>query len=70
MTNLMDALNKQKEEITTRILTNADRIRAMTDAELANWLNNHNFNCPPVECPGEDCVGCWLDWLQQEEDDD
>lgn len=47
-------------------MTNADKIRAMTDEELAEWLHEHNFNCPPVDCRDEDCAGCWLDWLEQE----
>lgn len=50
--------------------TNADKIRAMTDEELAMLLNP---TCPPQECPdhlpfdqAHDCYKCWLDWLQQE----
>lgn len=46
--------------------SNADRIRAMSDEEMAKWLNDHNFNCPPVDCRDYDCEGCWLDWLKQE----
>ena len=51
--------------------TNADRIRAMSDEELANWLENR------IDCPdGEDCEGrpwpkceeCWLEWLKKEAD--
>ena len=48
--------------------TNADRIRAMTDAELAEWLhcprtkdmfpNLENYVMPSCED--------WLDWLRQE----
>ena len=41
--------------------TNADKIRAMTDEELADWLvMNGN---------GED-YKTWLDWLKQEAKDD
>ena len=37
----------------TKPLTNADKhFRNATDEELAEWLNDHNFNCPPVDCPG------------------
>ena len=51
-------------------MTNADRIRSMTDEELAEFLPGYKFgfNCPPGEreqCPGE-CVPCWRTWLQQE----
>ena len=34
--------------------TNADRIRAMTDEELAEWLEAHCYQYG------------WLDWLKQE----
>lgn len=50
--------------------TNGDRIRAMTDEELAMLLNP---TCPTGECPdnlpwdqAHDCYKCWLDWLKQE----
>lgn len=58
--------------------TNADRIRAMTDEELAELMEDKG-DCPPIECPhdGEgakvtrlDCKACWLDWLKQEVADD
>lgn len=43
--------------------TNADRIRSMSDEELAKILGNKCI-CPPTsECV--DCVDCWLEWLQQ-----
>ena len=59
-------------------VTNADKIRAMTDEELAKILCRI---CPPEKSPtetcfyaigdnkdGVDCVDelCWLDWLKQE----
>lgn len=37
--------------------TNADRIRSMTDEELAEWLEDR-FQLP--------INGLWLDWLKQE----
>lgn len=54
-----------------RSLTNADRIRAMSDEELAEY---HADNCG---CPHDPivfgcrmatigCIGCWLDWLREE----
>lgn len=52
-------------------MSNADRIRAMTDEELAKMLPSKSmWNCPPDiktrgGCPGQ-CVPCWLDWLKQE----
>ena len=49
-------------------LTNADRIRVMTDDELAEFLNGknfcaHNFDCEKGIRP---CRECNLDWLKQE----
>lgn len=50
-------------------MTNADRIRAMTDEELAEWiyLTVGFRDCPIREdrC-FEDCEKRWLDWLKQE----
>ena len=54
-------------------ITNADRIRNMSDEELANELSGQ---CPAIfgghRMSGEGCMGfdscqaCWLDWLKQE----
>lgn len=54
--------------------SNADRIRAMTDEELAVLLEG--CICPKDPCPDIDrdtptdkqrCTKCWLDWLREEE---
>lgn len=53
-------------------VTNADRIRAMTDEELADLFANyecgycriHDF-CVAQE-NGRNCEASWLDWLRQE----
>lgn len=49
--------------------TNADRIRAMTDEELADYFSE--LSCWPnagrEDCRGvANCMDCWLDWLKQE----
>lgn len=47
--------------------TNADRIRAMSDEEAAEYFNEH-FGCPPTQsprCPDISCYECWLNWLKQ-----
>ena len=52
-------------------MTNGDRIRKMTDEELATQLEA--FICHKVkECRAEDisCIDCALKWLKQEEKDD
>lgn len=48
--------------------TNADRIRAMTDEELAKWFCVMNADdCPDkaheLHCMDK-CYECWLDWLK------
>ena len=58
--------------------TNADRIRSMTDEELANFLFPLG-SCPIVadglpfnesaDC-ADDCEKCWLDWLKKEVESD
>ena len=52
-------------------MTNADRIRTMSDAELAEWYGTHACcMAEPLVCrkPGGSCRKCWLDWLKQEVD--
>ena len=57
-----------------RAMTNADRIRSMTDEELAQFMFTAN-GCPmwvsEYSCKEDKgCAGakgaCWLDWLKQE----
>ena len=54
-------------------ITNADRIRRMTDEELAKLLDNARVSCGGVmggrNCMA-DCRKCWLDWLKEEAEDD
>ncbi len=56
--------NAYKEE------TNADRIRAMTDKELAEFIG-HNSLCDRIQCEGTWCEehavcgNCLTVWLQQ-----
>lgn len=60
-------------------ITNADRIRAMTDEELAEFINDVwdrllFGNDLPGMCDVcytdtiQNCKKCWLDWLRQETD--
>ena len=50
--------------------TNADRIRAKSDEELAEFIKNLRFkngDCPnDTKCKMRNCYDCWLDWLKQE----
>ena len=53
--------------------TNADRIRTMTDEELAEWIA-YRQGC--YERQGKRCSkygtcrDCWFDWLKEEASDD
>ena len=48
-------------------MTNADRIRRMTDAELAEWLNGFS-ECliPNGDCLDKYCDNCVMKWLKSE----
>ena len=50
--------------------TNADRIRGMSDEELAEWIAHPKISycyCQHDICDAEkDCAECALDWLKQE----
>lgn len=51
--------------------TNADRIRAMTDEEMADWLYEYAGSSPNcdrarIAVDNKNCADCWLDWLKQE----
>ena len=55
---------KPKEKRNVKPQTNADRIRAMSDEELAKVVST---TCPTKGCPltAWDCTECWLNWLKQ-----
>ncbi len=49
-------------------MTNADRIRAMSDEELAKWLMIAGIcirDFEDCQCDGVSCRQCRLNWLQQ-----
>lgn len=50
-------------------MTNADRIRAMTDEELAEWFAGHDAGLVANVLNNdyvEPTKGSWLEWLKQE----
>ena len=57
-------------EYTHRVIkTNADRIRAMTDEELAEFIRIVCFGVEGMVCQKRpNCEACWLDWLQSPAD--
>lgn len=44
--------------------TNADRIRAMSDEELAEWVTCSRYFGIEMVCDTS-CVACCLEWLKQ-----
>ena len=65
--NAICPLTNMAKPITEYKMTNADRIRAMSDEELAKIIE-HELGCPVTggcEKMPKDCKACWLDWLQQ-----
>ena len=65
-----DELYKQKIAEIVKPQTNADRIRSMTDEELAQYMGDVQTwgGCPNYGARNctENCADCWLDWLKQE----
>lgn len=69
-----DCLEKRNKELGINHHTNADRIRAMSDEELAAWLARiangdvyTDFCDNPartIVCDSK-CVGCIAEWLKQ-----
>lgn len=54
---------------TKEIKTNADRIRSMTDEELAKALIAPLGYCETAKECKPKCVDCLLEWLKKEVDD-
>lgn len=45
-------------------MTNGDKIRAMTDEEMANRLSKLICSNVSEECCHTSCKECWLSWLK------
>ena len=61
--NALEAKWKLESQRKVKPKTNGDKIRAMTDKEIAKILN---CECPPgrhEKCNGR-CGFCWLSWLR------
>ena len=48
-----------------KVVTNAYKIRAMTDEELADWISNFVYEIDSGEVAYSDDTDQWLFWLQQ-----
>lgn len=63
----------------TKPISNADKIRSMSDEEMAEWIVAtfpDNYCVPYSKGFKEDCDGvncnicnCWVEWLKQEVDE-
>lgn len=66
----LDTAIEALKETTKQPKTNGDKIRAMTDEELAEWLDEFgNCRCCadiPTRCHMECCYG-HMEWLKQED---
>lgn len=70
VSTLFSITYKKRNKKRDKAATNADRIRAKTDEELADF--NCKYTCPPnyndnggcerSEC----CENCWFNWLKEE----
>ena len=50
-----------------KFITNADKVRSMTDDELAQFIFNGCLNITNMaycESGKDCCVSCWLEWLK------
>ncbi len=50
-------------------ITNADKIRSMTDEELAEWFSIYCCRNKTYDAHCDEfgnCKACWLDWLKEE----
>lgn len=70
----ISALRQQETVTDSHQMTNADRIRAMSDDELAEAISSIPMcvgTDDDKDCENDGCKGCFLKWLQQpaEEDD-
>lgn len=60
--------DKQRDCIGYLAMTNADRIRSMSDEELGELLKRvkADYQWMNPEYPSEEDYGEWINWLQQE----
>ena len=63
------AKERECNQFRKRFISNGDRIRAMSNEELAHFIDKRT-GCPPENgawrCAPENCRQCWFDWLNKE----
>lgn len=55
---------KKNPPILKKLQTNADRIRLMSDEELAEWMAQYERCVEHKRKCDSKCHLCWLDWLK------
>ena len=63
-----DCIKKYNKEIGIKPQTNGDRIRAMSDEEIAEFFGKATLceRLPIEKCSEHDaCPGCWFAWLKE-----
>ena len=66
-TNLLEAIQSYEAKKCPYKRTNSDRIRSMSDEELASFIDEPTL-CKGQglgECMSKDCNKCILEWLKQ-----
>lgn len=66
------AIRARQERENTKPMANADRIRAMSDEELAEIIACHKGLFDRMDCfdDNRDCKHCTLEWLKQPAEED
>lgn len=76
LSRIADALGINVNRLLQTPMTNADKIRAMSDEKLLKVFNVAMNACPPDTeddrwCDADDdCERCWLEWLKQPVEED
>lgn len=64
-----DTVLSEAEQCETPYMTIGDKIRQMSDEELAKFLRA-GTRCPPGECRSDRCELCWLQYIKEEAKDE
>lgn len=63
--NALEAKWKLESQRKVKPKTNGDRIRAMMDEDLAEYLSEVHYCPTPSPCdPTKNCKDCWTEWLR------
>ena len=66
----IEKLKKRSEKFADRVrfnVTRADRIRSLSDEDLAEFLAEYRCVHKAPHCMESNCAQCWFEWLKEEE---